>query len=121
MQDLQVSRHYSRQGEPTVLYDLRVVWISYVFFCDHKLCAHVISRTIRVCDQDWFPGANWKEDQGGIRQRLEKGLDVLYVYYAFRRGLLCFECALCVLWMCFQCCALCVVVLSEWRSAILSP
>lgn len=66
MQDLQVSRHYSRQGEPTVLYDLRVVWISYVFFCDHKLCAHVLSRTIRVCNQDWFPGANWKEDQGGV-------------------------------------------------------
>lgn len=87
MQDLQVSRHYSRQGEPTVLYDLRVLWISYVFF---SLSSHGIvllmflPRTIRVCDQDWFPGADRKKDQGGIRQRLKKGLDVLYVYYAFQ-------------------------------------
>lgn len=87
MQDLQVSRHYSRQGEPTVLYDLRVLWIPYVFFFPLKSWYRLLMflrRTIRVCDQDWFPGANRKKDQGGIRQRLKKGLDVLYVYYAFR-------------------------------------
>lgn len=38
MQDLQVSRHYSRQGEPTVLYDVRVLWISYVSFYYRKWC-----------------------------------------------------------------------------------
>lgn len=37
MQDLQVSRHYSRQGESTVLYDLRVLWISYVFFSSSQV------------------------------------------------------------------------------------
>lgn len=54
-----------------------------LFITVNGVCTNVLSRTIRVCDQDGFPGANWKEDQGGIRQRLEKGLDVLYVYYAF--------------------------------------
>lgn len=51
MQDLQVARYAPVEGEPSVLHDMRVMWLS----------------TIRQRHQDWFPGSSREAevDQAG--------------------------------------------------------
>lgn len=75
-----------------------------------------LPRTIRVCDQDWFPGANRKKDQGGIRQKVEEGFRCVICILCIS-DMVCFHVLLnIVLAPLFLCCGRAAA--QEWRFEI---